>query len=244
MAPQISTPQHFESGSGPTVVLLDWTPWESTGLAAALASRYHVINVDPPDAVGQWGSLPEVAEACAAIVKDTGINSYSVVGTSLGADVAPHVALSSPETVTTLVLVSPTRIGRVTSTAWNSPETATAAMLAHPGDGSNSPPSADRTARLEALFELWAEDESDTLGLISHLACATLAMFGQEDRLVSREAGQVWKELVPNCSLSYVYDAGHAVGIDRPAALFGVVLDFLERRETFIVENRSGLISP
>jgi hypothetical protein len=32
--------------------------------------------------------------------------------------------------------------------------------------------------------------------------------------------------------------------VDRPAALASVVLDFLERRETFIVENRSSLINP
>ena len=56
-------------------------------------------------------------------------------------------------------------------------------------------------------------------------------------------AGQMWKEQVLNCNVCYVYDAGHAVGVDRPDALVGVALDFAERRETYIVERRSSLIN-
>ena len=244
MAPQISSPRHFESGSGASVVLLDWTPWGSTALGAALAERYRVISVEPPGVVDPKVSLEKIAETCAAATTAESIDSYAVVATSLGADVALHMTLLNPARITTLVLVSPTCIGRVTSTAWSAPESAMTAMLAHPEDGSSSLPSPERVATLDSLSKIMAVDESDTLELLSGLSCATLAVFGQEDRVVSKEAGRVWKELVPNCSLSYVYDAGHAVGLDRPAALSGVVLDFLERRETFIVENRRGLINP
>ena len=82
------------------------------------------------------------------------------------------------------------------------------------------------------------------MDLLPNLTCATLVVLGQEDPLVSRAAGGVWKEGVPNCSISYVYDAGHAIGTDRPEALANVVRDFIVRRETFIIENRSSLMTP
>jgi hypothetical protein len=42
----------------------------------------------------------------------------------------------------------------------------------------------------------------------------------------------------------FVYDAGHAIAAERPEALAGVVSDFLERRETFIVSQVNTMINP
>lgn len=117
-------------------------------------------------------------------------------------------------------------------------------MLAHPEADSHKLPDSVRTAALAALAEQWRNMGDDAADLLPSLSCATLSVFGQEDRLVSREAGGLWKGQVPNCNICYVYDAGHAVAVDRPDALANVVADFMERRETFIVENRSSLINP
>ena len=117
-------------------------------------------------------------------------------------------------------------------------------MLAHAETASANLPDSGRTAILSALAERWRSAEGDAAGLLHGLTSATLVVFGQEDRLVSRSAGGVWKERAPNCNVCYVYDAGHAVTVDRPDALASVVTDFIERRETFIVENRSSLINP
>ena len=38
--------------------------------------------------------------------------------------------------------------------------------------------------------------------------------------------------------------AGHDIAADRPQALVNLVSDYLERRETFIVQNRSSVINP
>ena len=166
------------------------------------------------------------------------------MGVSLGADIAFQLALARPETVTALALVSPTCIAPAESPNWDTPAQAADAMLAHPETASTGAPDASRTAGLAALAKRWGSTEGDAASILPDLACATLAVFGQEDRLVSREAGGVWKERAPNCNVCYVYDAGHAVAADRPDALVNVVLDFLERRETFVVENRSSLINP
>ena len=105
-------------------------------------------------------------------------------------------------------------------------------------------PDAARTAALAAVASRWATAGDGQTDSLQDISCATLVVYGQEDRLVSRTAGHAWKERVPNCSVSYVYDAGHAIAVDRPDALLNVVLDFVARRETFIVESRSSLINP
>ena len=170
-------------------------------------------------------------------------DSFSLVGTSVGADAAFRLALERPDAVNTLILVSPTCVSQSEPQKRSTPEFAATAMLAHP-DAAEALPNPQRTAALGAMAELWQATNQDALDLLPDLSCTTLVVLGQEDRLVGRTAGGAWKGRVPNCSLSYVYDAGHAVGVDRPDALANVVLDFLERRETYIVENRSSLINP
>jgi len=234
----------IESGSGSPVVLLDWTPWETSALAGALASHYRVISMEPPGGDSVAASARSAAEGVASVAEAAGLDSYSLVGVSLGADVAFRLALLCPESVTTLALVSPTCVAPAASLSWDAPAQAADVMLAHPETAPNKSPAAARTSGLAALAKQWRNTEGDAASMLANLACATLAVFGQEDRLVSREAGGVWKERAPNCNICYVYDAGHAVAVDRPDALVNVVMDFLERRETFVVENRSSLINP
>lgn len=237
-------PLYTETGRGNPVVLLDWTPWQSSVLADALAYQYRVISFEPPDTGKAADSARDAADAVAGVVESDGLDTYALIGASLGADVAFRLALLRPESVTALVLVSPNCIEPGGAPSWHTPALAMNAMLAHPGDKSASQPDPARTKTLAALSERWAAAGGDAASLLPELTCATLTVFGQEDRLVSREAGSVWKEKAPNCNICYVYDAGHAVGVERPDALAGVVLDFLERRETFIIENRSSLINP
>ena len=232
------------SGSGSPVVLLDWTPWQSSVLADALAVQYRVISIEPPDGDSLTPSAQSAAEAAAAVTEAAGLDSYSLVGVSLGADIAFRLALLRPEAVTALALVSPTCISPALPPNWDTPAQAANVMLAHPETASTKLPDAGRAAGLAALANRWRSTEGHAAGMLPNLVCATLAVFGQEDRLVSREAGALWKERAPNCNVCYVYDAGHAVGVDRPHALVNVVMDFLERRETFVVENRSSLINP
>ena len=236
--------RYTESGRGAPLVLLDWTPWQSTRLASALASQYHVISVQPRAFGDTVESAREVLDSVAEIVETIGLDSYALLGVSVGADVCFRLALAYPTSVTTLVLVSSTCVNPAEPLAWNTPELAMNAMLAQPDASPVSQPDPAVVAALAELSEQWRAEFGDAADLLPDLSCATLVVFGQEDRLASREAGSVWKDRVPNCSICYVYDAGHAVGVDRPDALANVVLDFVERRETFVVEKRSALINP
>ena len=79
---------------------------------------------------------------------------------------------------------------------------------------------------------------------LGDIQCPTLAVFGQEDALIAPDAPRVYRERIPNCNVAFVYDAGHDIAAERPDALLNLLGDYLERRETFIVQNRSGVISP
>ena len=239
---------YTETGRGSPVILLDWTPWQSPVLADALSEKYRVLSMEPPPDAGAFATVDYAASALAQVAESAGLDSYALVGASLGADVALRVALLRPASVATLALVSPTCVQPGNrpplNTPVNTPELAARMMLAHPEDTALPPPDAGKTEALAALAEEWQARGYASPELLSGLTAATLVVFGQEDYLVSRESGGVWKERVPNCSLCYVYDAGHAIAQERPDALVNVVLDFVERRETFIVENRSSLINP
>ena len=244
MTSETITLSYVEAGRGDPVLLLDWTPWRSPSLAGALAEKYRVFDIAPPVGDHPNVTLDHAAMAVARVANSARLDSYALVGASLGADVAFRVALQQPATVSALVLVSPLCVEPASPPPWHTPELAARALLAHPETADAPLPDAARTAELSALSEQWRASHLDSASLLPQISSATLVVFGQEDRLVSSQAGGVWKEQVPNCSLCYVYDAGHAVAVERPDAVVNVVLDFVERRETFIVENRSGLINP
>jgi pimeloyl-ACP methyl ester carboxylesterase len=62
--------------------------------------------------------------------------------------------------------------------------------------------------------------------------------------MVAPEAARVYREKIPNSNVSMVYDAGHVIMADRPEALTGLVADFVERREAFVVGRQSSIINP
>ena len=86
--------------------------------------------------------------------------------------------------------------------------------------------------------------DADLEAMMRELANPTLVLFGTLDRVIPPEMGRHYKELIPNCQLVFVYDAGHAIGAERPEAFADVVSDFLERREAFVIRRTETLIHP
>jgi pimeloyl-ACP methyl ester carboxylesterase len=72
----------------------------------------------------------------------------------------------------------------------------------------------------------------------------TLVVFGTEDRVIPPEMGRVYRANMPNCSLAFMYDAGHAIAADRPESAAELVGDFLERHELFVVARDSSVVNP
>ena len=88
------------------------------------------------------------------------------------------------------------------------------------------------------------DDTAELEARLPDVPCPTLVVFGQEDRSVQSEAASIYRARIPNCNIAFVYAAGHDIAADRPQALVNLVSDYLERRETFIVQNRTSVINP
>jgi pimeloyl-ACP methyl ester carboxylesterase len=76
------------------------------------------------------------------------------------------------------------------------------------------------------------------------IAVPTLVLFGTLDRLIPPAMGRHYKELIPGSNLVLVYDAGHLIAAERPAAFTEVVTDFLQRREAFVISRAETVINP
>ncbi|MBV9252239.1 MAG: alpha/beta hydrolase [Acetobacteraceae bacterium] len=86
--------------------------------------------------------------------------------------------------------------------------------------------------------------DADLEAEMRRLATPVLVLFGTLDRIISPEMGRFYKELLPNSHLVFVYDAGHAISVDRPEAFAEVVVDFLLRGEAFVVSRAETVIHP
>jgi len=237
----------WEAGQGRPVVMLDSTGWRGTILHDALAEKYHVFSLELPGmgdssantVSQQMGDLAATsAKAAAALTTER----YTLIGTSFEANVAIWQAVQNPDQVEALILVSPTAIQPKEAPPGATAQDVHKMMFAHSenADG-HAALSSEVFAKESELARRLGSDAESKLGDIH---CPTLAVFGQEDRLVSPEAARVYREKIPNCNIALVYDAGHCIIGDRPEALLNTVIDYAEHWETFIIGHQTGLINP
>jgi pimeloyl-ACP methyl ester carboxylesterase len=97
---------------------------------------------------------------------------------------------------------------------------------------------------LEAPAGIGHEADADLERRLPGLVTPTLVLCGTRDSVNAPARGRVYKALMPNCHLVFVYDAGPAISTDRPEAFVEVVADFLERREAFVISRARTEIYP
>ena len=106
-------------------------------------------------------------------------------------------------------------------------------------------PAAIRARTQKLVARLRGPDrDRDLETQLSRLKAPALVVFGTRDTMIPPEMGHFYKELIPNCHLIFVYDAGHAIGAERPEAFVEVVGDFLERHEAFVISRTETVIHP
>ncbi len=235
----------WEGGHGESVVILDGPSWDVGQLAEAMVNDYRVVRIDL-SGLGQLAGelLPKSGGDTARLLGEAiafiGVKRCTLIAASLASTAAMWHLLAEPDGVEALVLLSPIAIRPTGDPSQAAPE----ALVAHPERGGPIPSAvSEEWRRLTQSISAGVHD-AELEGRMGEIGCATLAVFGLEDRLVSPEAARVYRERIPNCNISLVYDAGHALLWDRPEAVTGAVADFVERRETFIVGRESGVINP
>jgi pimeloyl-ACP methyl ester carboxylesterase len=246
--------RYLEAGSGPPLVHFHGAGGlRLSGAHDLLARDFRVIAFEAPG----FGKSPEntrsgspaaLARTMAEAIANLGIDSYNLMGTSFGGRLASWLAVQFPDRLQALVLAAPAAIlpenhRRPTG----SPEQMAGFLFAHP-ERRPAPPPTDPAvlAKQEALLgRLRRPNRDEELERqLRTLAVPTLVLFGTEDRMIPSEMGRIYREIMPNCHLVLVYDAGHAIDADRPEAFVSVVSDFLERHEQFVVTRTSSVINP
>jgi pimeloyl-ACP methyl ester carboxylesterase len=193
-------------------------------------------------------NMPELAATMGQAVEKLGIDSFNLMGTSFGGKTALWLALQQRERVLALVLEAPAAIRpEGVEPPSGSPEEMARRLYAHPERLPPIPlPDPAVQAKMRKLVaRLRGPDrDGDLERQLAGLTTPTLVLFGTVDRVIPPDMGHIYKELMPNCHLVFVYDAGHAISTDRPEAFEEVVVDFLERHEAFVISRTPTVIHP
>ena len=244
---------YYEAGQGAPLVVLPGAGGPQLGPAYdALAEQFRVLMIELPG----WGSQPndvadfdgladQVAEAVSAI----GLDTFHLLGTSLGGACALHLATRHPGRVISLTLESPAKF-RVDSAspAELPPEQFVRAFRSHPERGLPlEPPDPEFMQRVwPTVDRLMGDGTVDPAFAerLRSLPTRTLVMFGRDDGIINPINGPTYRQLLSNGVLMYVYDAAHEVAQDRPEAFVDVVSDFVRRGMNFLVNDQDQLINP
>ena len=246
--------RYLEAGAGaPLLCLHGAGGLRLTRAHELLARRFRVIAIEMPG----FGTSPEnrrsadmpaLAASIAEAAQSFGLDAFALMGTSFGGKVALWLALQQPQRATLLVLEAPAAIrppGTVPPSG--TPEEIARRLYAHP-ERQPTPVLADPSIRAKQsalVLRLHGPDrDADLERRLPDLAVPTLVLFGTRDRVIPPEMGRFYKEMMPNAHLVLVYDAGHAIGAERPEAVAEVVTDFLERREAFVISRSNTVIHP
>jgi pimeloyl-ACP methyl ester carboxylesterase len=193
-------------------------------------------------------SMPELSATMAKAVEKLGVDSFNLMGTSFGGKTALWLALQQTERVLALVLEAPAAIRpEGAQPPSGSPEDMARRLYAHPERLPPMPPPDPaveaKTRRLVARLR-GPDRDADLERQLAELSTPTLVLFGTADQVIPPDMGHLYKELMPNCHLVFVYDAGHAISTERPEAFTEVVADFLERHEAFVISRTPTVIHP
>ncbi len=263
---------HFKSaGSGERALLLlhgfgaSVFSWRE--VMQPLAENATVIAFDRPahglterPLAGEWEgpspySVQSQAEQTVGLMDALGIERAILVGNSAGGTVALLTALSNPERVAGLVLVSPAVYSSGGLPGWLNPLLRTPQMrrlgpllvrsIADWGEqtiytawhdpgrvtseilaGYKKPLQADYWDR--ALWELTAaRDELDLPGRLTELSIPTLVITGDDDRIVPTEQSVQLAGELPNAELVVLPSCGHVPQEECPAAFLEAVAAWL-----------------
>ncbi|HEX6512511.1 MAG TPA: alpha/beta fold hydrolase [Chloroflexota bacterium] len=244
--------RYLEAGEGRLLVALHGAGGLRQSRAHdLLAEHYRVILFEAPGfgaspANERSASMAELGLTMAQAAAGLGLDRFNLMGTSFGGKLGLWLAVQRPELLETLVLVSPAAL-RPEGMAVPRPEQSRELLYAHPERQPPMPPVDEAVAaKQQALVQrlMGPPRDQELESRMAELNLPVLVLFGTADRLIPPSMGHFYKDLLPNCHLLFVYDAGHAIDGDRPEVVATVVGDFLARREAFLVKMESGLLYP
>ncbi len=259
---------HYRTwGQGKPILLIHgfWS-WSSTWepMAKVLArSGYKSFAVDlkgfglsekPPKADYSHRALARFA---LSFMEALGLERVPVIASSMGGNIALHLALRYPERVSALVLIAPavfipwTLAGTLGSFIRFPPlkrtlqhilrrytysSASSRALSSAYSDPSHLTPEVIERYKLpfktpgwdSATLRLLAQSgENSLVSRLSEISQPTLAIWGKEDRVVPPYLAQRLALNVPNCRIQFIGHAGHLPHEEQPEAAAKAIEDFL-----------------
>jgi len=251
-----------ERGGGPPLLLVHGLGYDHHGwgpLPSLLDGDFRLLLVDnrgvgESDAPAGPYTVDELAADAVAVLDAAGVERAHVVGVSLGGFVAQELAISHPDRVDRLVLLStspggpnqhpmPARTVEVFS-AYQRMEREAALRLAVEnscGDCAvrERPDLVEEVYayRLERappvapwLAQLTAGREFDAFDRIPQITAPTLALVGGGDVVIDPRNSELLAERIPGARLEVVTDRGHLLYWEEPELVARAVSDFLLER--------------
>ena len=245
--------RYMIAGDGPPLVYLHGGGGlHLTGAHDLLSRRFRTIAFEMPgfgtEENRRTASIQDLASTMARAAQALGLERFALMGTSFGGKVACSLAIQHPALVAALVLEGPAAIRpEGTSPVFGSPGDIARRLYAHPERVAPLPPIDPALAarRLALLGRLRGPDRDPALeDGMRGLTMPVLVVFGTQDGVVPPAMGRIYKDLMPEAHLVFVYDAGHEVGAERPEAVVEVVGDFLERLDAFVISRVETALWP
>jgi pimeloyl-ACP methyl ester carboxylesterase len=228
-------------------------------LRPILEKSYRVLVMDnrgvgKSDAPRPGFSTIDMAEDCAAVLEDAGVERATVFGISLGGMVVQHLALRHPHRVERLVLGA-TRMGG--KDAEPSPYPAIAVLLKAAWlsvadqirtttpwvldeehlkkrpqviDEWISIAESEPRNRLAILGQLLAAARHDTSAHLHRVAAPTLVVTGDRDRLIPMGNSTRIAKAIAGSKLHVLPGAGHDFPTERPEEVAELISEFVNRR--------------
>ncbi len=243
-----------ETGHGPSILLihgvgLDRGVWRRC--VPVLAEDHRVVTIDLPGhgaspPAGPGVTLADLAEEVAAVVPAPA----HVVGFSLGALVATRLALTHPELVTTLTLVSGVTqrsdsersavLDRLRGSEEDFPAAVHGAVRRWFSDDwrEREPETADEVTKVMLAndvtsylrcYRVFATADAELWPSLGQITAPTLAVTGELDAGSTPAMSRRLADAVPHGRAIIIDKARHLLPLEKPAQLTNAILDHIRR---------------
>lgn len=196
----------------------------------ALACDFHIVAPDLPG-FGGSGLMPEYgtgpyANVLFAFMSGLGYERFSIMGHSMGGQIAVAMAAMHPERIGKLLLVDSAGLPQA-GPAWLNPvRMLTDSSMRH----FKLYPTVLRLARQSRVMrEVLPMIQHDHItDRLKHITVPTLIIWGSRDRVAPLEHGALLAKHIPNARLAIIRGAGHMPFYQKPAQFVKLARTFLK----------------
>jgi pimeloyl-ACP methyl ester carboxylesterase len=240
--------------------------WDA--FADAMTDRYRVLALDQRGhgesgwaSPGAYGTY-EMVDDLAAFVKALGLDRFTLLGLSMGGNVAIHYAGRQPTELAALVIVDiapelgSVGAGRIQQNVFRSSDVfeSREAAFASARAANTIPPEAHHRARIYANLmrtedgrHTWRYDRALRQGqrvridpetgwaASARIAVPTLLIRGELSDILSPAVARRFVETAPGATFAEVPGSGHSIPLDKPDGFLAVAREFLKGKTPAMV---------